>query len=301
MIGALWNGMSGIISYEKGLNVEANNAANISTVGHKKDTISFEDALYSSRFGKGVITQGISKTFAQGNIRPTQSNIDVAIDGKGFFIVKDDGGKTFYTRAGNFIQAEDGFLKTQNNLNVMGIIPQQKKIVSTDASDTIFTDEFIRNLNSSTISFDSVAYNINAKSSDYYKSAKSDDISLSGSNYKTSGSKINDVEAALYDYNEKLQLLKSNPEANSVPSSSQITQVNYSKVLNELQNENNFISISIDNHVLRQQFDTDIETTLKKLSDKISNLQGFSSSVDANTGIFTIERLVNGKEFKVYD
>lgn len=301
MIGALWNGMSGIISYEKGLNVEANNAANISTVGHKKDTISFEDALYSSRFGKGVNTQGISKTFEQGNIRPTQSNIDVAIDGKGFFIVKDDGGKTFYTRAGNFIQAEDGFLKTQNNLNVMGIIPQQKKIVSTDASDTIFTDEFIRNLNSSTISFDSVAYNINAKSSDYYKSAKSDDISLSGSNYKTSGSKINDVETALYDYNEKLQLLKSNPEANSVPSSSQITQINYSKVLNELQNENNFISVSIDNHVLRQQFDTDIETTLKKLSDKISNLQGFSSSVDANTGIFTIERLVNGKEFKVYD
>lgn len=127
MIGALWNGMSGIIAYDKGISVESNNAANISTVGHKRDSITFEDILYSYDYGKGVNTQSISKDFEQGNIRPTNSNIDVAIDGKGFFIVQDKSGQNFYTRAGNFIQAEDGFLKTQDNLNVMGLIPQQKK------------------------------------------------------------------------------------------------------------------------------------------------------------------------------
>ena len=45
MIGALWNGMSGIIAYDKGISVESNNAANISTVGHKRDSITFEDIL----------------------------------------------------------------------------------------------------------------------------------------------------------------------------------------------------------------------------------------------------------------
>lgn len=99
MIGALWNGMSGIIAYDKGISVESNNAANISTVGHKRDSITFEDILYSYDYGKGVNTQSISKDFEQGNIRPTNSNIDVAIDGKGFFIVQDKSGQNFYTRA----------------------------------------------------------------------------------------------------------------------------------------------------------------------------------------------------------
>ncbi len=301
MIGALWNGMSGIISYEKGINVEANNSSNISTVGHKKDQITFEDVLYSHRYGKGVSTQSINKQFEQGNLKPTNSNIDVAIDGKGFFIVQDKNGQKFYTRAGNFIQAEDGFLKTQDNLNLLGLIPQQKKIISTNPSENIFTNEYIKNLSSTTISSNSVAYNINARATNYVSSAKNDDILNSGNNYKTSGSKINDVEATLYDYNQKLKLFQTKPEADSIVSTNQISKIDYFKVLNELQNENDFISVSIDNNVIRQNFDTDTATTLKKLSDKISNIQGFTSSVDVDTGVFTIENIVSGKEFKVYD
>lgn len=301
MIGALWNGMSGIVSYEKGLNVESNNAANISTVGHKKDLITFEDALYTYGYGKGVNTQTISKQFEQGNLKPTNSNIDVGIDGKGFFIVQDKNGQNFYTRAGNFIQAEDGFLKTQDNLNVMGLTPQQKRVISTNPSETIFTDEYKKNLSSITINSNSVAYNINSRATNYINSAKSDDVVLSGNNYKTSSSKINDVDALLYDYSDKLKLFQTNPNIESDFSINQISKVDYSKVLNDLQDENDFISLSIDNNVIRQNFDTDIETTLKKLSDQISNLKGFSSTVDTSTGVFTIENLVMGKEFRVYD
>lgn len=301
MIGALWNGMSGIIAYDKGISVESNNAANISTVGHKRDSITFEDILYSYDYGKGVNTQSISKDFEQGNIRPTNSNIDVAIDGKGFFIVQDKSGQNFYTRAGNFIQAEDGFLKTQDNLNVMGLIPQQKRVISSNPIENIFTDEYSKNLTSITVSSNNVAYNINSRATNYASSAKNDDIVNSGNNYKTSGTKISDVEGLLYDYNEKLKLFQTNPNAPSSSSTNQISKVDYSKVINNLQNENDFISISIDNSVIRQNFDTNIETTLKKLSDKISSLQGFSSKVDPSTGIFIIENLTMGEEFKVYN
>ena len=203
MIGALWNGMSGIIAYDKGISVESNNAANISTVGHKRDSITFEDILYSYDYGKGVNTQSISKDFEQGNIRPTNSNIDVAIDGKGFFIVQDKSGQNFYTRAGNFIQAEDGFLKTQDNLNVMGLIPQQKRVISSNPIENIFTDEYSKNLTSITVSSNNVAYNINSRATNYASSAKNDDIVNSGNNYKTSGTKIRFIVSGTASRKEK--------------------------------------------------------------------------------------------------
>ena len=67
--------------------------ANSNTVGHKKDQISFSDVLYNQAgFGKGVQTQSISKQFEQGNIVQSGVGIDVAIEGKGFFVVKDADG-----------------------------------------------------------------------------------------------------------------------------------------------------------------------------------------------------------------
>ncbi len=110
----------------------------------KKDSITFEDVLYSHRYGKGVNTQSISKQFEQGNLKPTTSNLDVGINGKGFFIVQAPNGDKYYTRAGNFIQAEDGFLKTQDNLNVLGLTPQQKRVVSSNQGENIFTNEYIK-------------------------------------------------------------------------------------------------------------------------------------------------------------
>lgn len=402
MIGALWNGISGINSYEKGISVQSNNISNANSLAFKQDEITFEDLIYANDgAGKGVKYQDISKDFSQGNLNPTNSNIDVAIDGKGFFVAKDLAGNLFYTRAGNFIQSEDGFLKTQNNLSVMGLASQKQKITSTLESDVIFTDDYKKNLSSITINSNNIAYNINAKATNYINSAKSDPVVNSGNNYKTSGSKISDVEATLSDYNEKLKLFQSNPSQSKVidyssilsklqkegdfisikidgkelkqeaqmtkdPSdpnknivdinatlsklskqinaldgfsskaytngffiiensrlfevsdgiinsienkanirdsetSNQISSVDYSKVMGDLQKENDFISVTIDDNVIRQNFDTDVQTTLKKLSDKISNLQGFTSNVDATTGIFTIKNLLVGKDFKVSD
>lgn len=301
MISALWNGVSGITSYEKGIGVQSNNIANANSLAFKQDEISFEDLIYANdRAGKGVKYQDISKDFSQGNLNPTNSNIDVAIDGKGFFIVQDNAGKNFYTRAGNFIRAEDGFLKTQGDLKVMGFTSQIKS-TGTNPTENIFTDQYVKNLSSITINSNKIATNINAKATNYINSAQSDLISKSGDNYKTSGSKISDVEATLSDYNQKLKLFQSNPTAVPTPSTNQTSKVDYSNVFSNLTTDNDFISITIDGNVIRQNFDTDAPTTVKKLSDKISNLQGFTSTVDATTGVFTIENLIAGKEFKVSD
>lgn len=301
MIGALWNGVSGLNSHDKGITVQSNNIANANTIAFKQDEIAFEDLLYQNRIGKGSKVQTVNKDFSQGNLKPTNSSIDVAIDGSGFFVVQDGSGQKFYTRAGNFTQAEDGYLRTQTGLIVMGISPNISEPISTaEPKESIFTDKYSKNITSITINAGDIAYNINARATNYINSAISDSIEKSGNNYKTSGSKISDVEAALTDYNQKLKLFQSDPQGEE-ESKTQKTEVNYSKVLNELKNENNFISVSVDNHVLRQQFDTNIETTLKKLSDQISNLKGFTSTVDTETGIFTIENIIPGKEFRVYD
>lgn len=302
MIGALWNGMTGIYTFDKAISVESNNASNSNTVGHKLDDITFEDLMYKSRYGKGVGTQSIDKQFTQGYVKQTNVNLDVAIEGDGFFILTDRmTGETFYTRAGNFQQAEDGILESQNNLKVLGLLPQNRTVVSTNAADSSFSNEFSRNITSLDISNDITVYNVNAKSTDFYSSAIDDLDAQKGNNYKTASSKINDAELLRSDYIEKLKLFQSNPDAASVPSLSQISQVDFSSLLSQLTNENDYISVKINNSVIRENFDTNIETTLKNLSDKISNSLGFKSSVDTNTGILTIEGLVAGKEFTLID
>ncbi|BAK74265.1 flagellar hook-basal body complex protein [Arcobacter sp. L] len=300
MIGALWNGMSGISTYDKAISVESNNVSNVNTVGHKLDNITFEDMLYKSGYGKGVGTQSIDKQFTQGNIKPTNVNLDVAIEGDGFFVVSQrTNGDIFYTRAGDFQQAEDGLLETQDHMKVLGLTPQNRTVISSDVADNIFSNEFSKNLASIDVNSNKTVYNINARATDYYTSAVDD--TENGNNYKTASSKINDVEMMISDYVEKLKLFQSNPDAQSLSSTTQSSQVNFSSQLTQLVDENDYLSVTINNSLIRQNFDTDIETTLKKLSDKISNIQGLTSNVDFNSGVLNIQGMVPGKEFNLVD
>lgn len=89
MISALWNGVSGISNYDKGIAVESNNIANSSTTAYKLNETTFSDMLYTNGgYGKGVTTQSISKQFAQGNINSSGGTLDMAIDGTVFFYSK---------------------------------------------------------------------------------------------------------------------------------------------------------------------------------------------------------------------
>ena len=82
--------------------------------------------MYQNRFGKGSSVQNVSKAMSQqGGIKLTNGEYDVAIEGKGYFIVGNTTPngtlETYYTRAGNFARSEDGFLQTQNGMNVLGL------------------------------------------------------------------------------------------------------------------------------------------------------------------------------------
>ncbi|MCT7561812.1 flagellar hook-basal body complex protein [Aliarcobacter butzleri] len=257
MISALWNGVSGISNYDKGISVESNNIANSSTTGHKLDEITFADMLYTNGgYGKGVTTQSISKQFGQGNINPTSGNLDVAINGKGFFIVTDKAGETYYTRAGDFKQTKDGWLQTQDGMNVLGLVPQNKLISSTNPQDTQFTTEYSKNIISTNINDGKgTISNINAKTTDYTKTATTDDPSLKGDNYKSAQAKVRDVDALITDYLNKLS--KYDASQASVASVSQISKVDFSSQFANLSNKGNSISLSIDGQSFSVAFDND--------------------------------------------
>ncbi|RZV16740.1 flagellar hook-basal body complex protein [Aliarcobacter butzleri] len=257
MISALWNGVSGISNYDKGISVESNNIANSSTTGHKLDEITFADMLYTNGgYGKGVTTQSISKQFGQGNINPTSGNLDVAINGKGFFIVTDKAGETYYTRAGDFKQTKDGWLQTQDGMNVLGLVPQNKLISSTNPQDTQFTTEYSKNIISTNINDGKgTISNINAKTTDYTKTATTDDPSLKGDNYKSAQAKVRDVDALITDYLNKLT--KYDASQASVASVSQISKVDFSSQFANLSNKGNSISLSIDGQSFSVAFDND--------------------------------------------
>lgn len=257
MIGALWNGVAGIWQHDKSIGVESNNLANSSTLGHKKDEITFSDILYSSMgHGKGVATQSISKSFTQGQIVGTSDGSDVALEGKGFLVVKsreNDG--IYYTRAGNFVQAKDGFLETQDRLKVQGLIPQNKNITTSNATDTMFTSEYVRNIVSENVSNGATTiFNINARTTDYVRSSKDDDLSLKGDGYKTAQSKINDINLLQNEYSNLLRTFIATPTTQEIEPKSQISQIDFSKSFNSLKDKDNKLVVDVNNRTYSVTF-----------------------------------------------
>ncbi|MGJ0318895.1 flagellar hook-basal body complex protein [Aliarcobacter cryaerophilus] len=291
MIGAMWNGIAGIWQHDKGIAVESNNLANSNTVGHKKDQISFSDVLYNQAgFGKGVQTQTISKQFEQGNIVQSGVGIDVAIEGKGFFVVKsrENPNEIYYTRAGNLVQAKDGFLVTQDDYKIQGLVPQSKITTTTNPLDMMFTDEYTKSLVSSNINSGSgTVYNINAKASDYVSSSKDDDILKKGDGYKTSQNKINDIEALKADYIEKLNKFLMDQSTTNTPSISQKSQIDFSSNLSSLQATDNTINVTIDNKTYSVKFDVNStinDEEMQKLYDFLdTNGKAKYNLVDPNS------------------
>lgn len=99
------------------LNVVANNSANINTVAYKAKNPTFSSLLYSSFNGiNGELTRGsgarmekADTDFEEGAIYPTNQPLDYALEGDGFFALRDmETGEVSYTRAGNFQMAQMG-------------------------------------------------------------------------------------------------------------------------------------------------------------------------------------------------
>lgn len=121
MMDAIYNSLSGMQAYSKGLDVISNNVANLNTVGFKSSTPVFQDLVSqsaeaslsgepeNSESGAGVTAQSLTQSFAEGPISQTGAPLNAAIDGNGFFVLNDKG-TTLYTRAGQFEVDKNGYV-----------------------------------------------------------------------------------------------------------------------------------------------------------------------------------------------
>lgn len=122
MVRALWTAASGMIGQQNNVDTIANNLANVNTVAYKTEVNEFKSLLYqniqskttsahgeqkpvSAQVGLGVRNAAIVSQFQQGSLIDSESDSAFAINGEGFFAVRGDDGKTYYTRNGNFIFA----------------------------------------------------------------------------------------------------------------------------------------------------------------------------------------------------
>jgi len=119
-------GLSGLNSAAKSLDVIGNNIANSSTVGFKGSTTEFADVYARSLNGAGATQAGIgvsvaaiAQQFTQGNIETTANPLDIAINGGGFFRTE-IGGAVQYTRNGQFSLDKSGYVVTPQGANVTG-------------------------------------------------------------------------------------------------------------------------------------------------------------------------------------
>lgn len=120
------NALSGINAASSGLGVISNNLANSQSVGFKGSRTEFADLFSGAQnsSGNGVRVASITQDFSQGTINGTGRELDMAIDGEGFFILQDQTGKydNVYTRNGSFKLDKDGFLTTQEGNQVQGYL-----------------------------------------------------------------------------------------------------------------------------------------------------------------------------------
>ncbi len=117
-------GLSGLRAATSDLNVTGNNIANASTTGFKQSRAEFGDVYAASltgggAVGSGVLLQRVAQQFTQGNIAVTQRDLDVAINGRGFFILN-NGGERTYTRSGIFGIDKNGYMVSNTGGRLVG-------------------------------------------------------------------------------------------------------------------------------------------------------------------------------------
>ena len=127
MIGSLFAGISGLNANATAMTVIGDNIANVNTTGYKSNRASFANVLSTSLqgsggsdIGRGVAFWGSTPSWSQGSVENTANATDMAINGRGFFMVSDQSGQTLFTRAGEFAFDRNGDLRNPDGLAVQG-------------------------------------------------------------------------------------------------------------------------------------------------------------------------------------
>ena len=117
--------ISGLQAAQKDMGVISNNIANVGTAGFKRSDALFAELYTASlggagnRPGQGVTLERIRQDFGQGGFEFTSSQLDLAIDGDGLFVLQ-NGTESLYSRAGAFRLDSDGFVVTESGANLQG-------------------------------------------------------------------------------------------------------------------------------------------------------------------------------------
>ncbi|MDH2898515.1 flagellar basal-body rod protein FlgG (plasmid) [Rahnella variigena] len=140
MIPSLYIAKTGLDAQQTNMDVIANNLANVSTNGFKRQRAVFEDLLYQTvrqpgaqsseqtnlpsglQIGTGVRPVSTERLFSQGNLSQTSNSKDIAVKGEGFFQVQLPDGTTAYTRDGSFQVDQNGQLVTSSGYQVIPAI-----------------------------------------------------------------------------------------------------------------------------------------------------------------------------------
>jgi len=129
VIRCLWTAASGMAAQRLHMDVIANNLANVNTAGFKKSRADFVDLLYQTlrspgaatasggevptgiQVGMGTKPVSVQKIFSQGDYVQTKNQLDIAIEGKGFFKILSNG-EELYMRSGAFKMDSEGYIVT---------------------------------------------------------------------------------------------------------------------------------------------------------------------------------------------
>lgn len=146
MIRSLWTSATGMQAQALNLDVIANNLANVSTAGFKKSRAEFQDLLYETirppgtsssqdtqvptgiQLGHGTRPSTVMKIFTQGDLEHTKNELDLAIEGDGFFQIAMPNGETGFTRDGGFKLDSEGRI-----VNADGFALEPEISIPTDA------------------------------------------------------------------------------------------------------------------------------------------------------------------------
>lgn len=125
---AFQQGLSGLASSSRALDVISSNVANSSTVGFKASNAVFADTFASAmgggvsnlQVGMGANTIAVRQSFTQGATTTTNNPLDMAIGGNGFFLIERNNGTPAYSRNGQFNLNKDGYIVTPQGEKLMG-------------------------------------------------------------------------------------------------------------------------------------------------------------------------------------
>ena len=156
MIRALWTAATGMQSQQTNMDVIANNLANVNSSGFKKSRADFQDILYQTtraagagidggevptgiQIGLGSRVAAVQKVFTSGDFVQTESELDVAIEGPGFFQVTLPDGTDAYTRSGALKKDSTGRLVTSDGFPLIPevVIPEGSTSIAIGSGGTV--------------------------------------------------------------------------------------------------------------------------------------------------------------------